>query len=194
MQVASILDKCSRQRVFFNHSGGGVTLSGGEPGMQPEFVAALTAALHSHGFDVCMETSGYFQWETMQSTLAALDMLFFDFKHPAPAIHCKLTGQSNEIIHANLIRAAQITDNLVVRLPLVPGVNDAAEDLLATAEFLRAHLPNPRLEILPYHNWARKKYDMLGLQFCEYDIPTESAVHQAKSIIENCGVTIVDYK
>lgn len=194
MQVAAILAKCARQRVFFNHSGGGVTLSGGEPGMQPVFVAALTAALHLHGFDVCMETSGYFDWEAMQPTLAELDMLFFDFKHPAPATHRKFTGKSNEIIKGNLIRAAQLTANLVVRLPLVPGVNDATDDLLATAEFLKTHLPNPQLEILPYHDWSRKKYDMLGLPFHEYDIPAEAAVHQAKSVIEECGVTIVDYK
>jgi len=194
MSVAQIIDKCARQRVFYNHSGGGVTLSGGEPGMQPEFVNALTAALHAQGFDVCMETCGYFDWDAMQPTLATLDLLFFDFKHPDPKAHKQLTGKTNEVIHANLIRAARQTDNLIVRLPLIPGVNDSPEGIRATAEYLRANLPHPRLEILPYHDWSRKKYEMLDLRFYEYEIPTDHAVNQARSICESCGVTVVDYK
>lgn len=192
--VAEIVRRCSRNRIFFHHSGGGVTFSGGEPGFQPEFVHALATALNAEGFTLAMETCGYFSWEAMQPALELLDLLFFDIKHSDNSSHQALTGKSNTLILKNLAKAGQLLENLVVRLPLVPGVNDQPENLRATADIIRGCLQIPRMEILPYHNWSQKKYEQLGLEWSAYDIPSTDAIRRAKSVLEECGIIIVDYK
>lgn len=192
--VVQIIEKCVRQRVFYSHSGGGVTISGGEPGLQPLFVQALTAALKSNGFDVCMETSGHFDWEEMAPAVRELDMLFFDLKHLDDSTHRRLTGVSNRQILANLVEAAASVPELIVRIPLIPQVNDQEENLKATAAFVSNHLPNPRIEILPYHNWSKKKYQNLGLPFREFAIPAPQDIARAKKILTEGGATIVDFK
>ena len=194
MTVDEIVAHCTRQRIFYSHSGGGVTISGGEPGHQPQFAASLVRKLREKGFDVAMETCGFFSWPEMQKSLQDLDLLFFDLKHPDDARHRSLTGQSNQVILQNFIRAAEIIDNLVVRLPLIPGINDHLQDLEATATFIRSHMRTPRIELLPYHDWSTRKYETLGLEFHEFPIPSDTDIDRARAIFEQNEVAVVDFK
>lgn len=192
--VDDIIAHCQRQRIFYSHSGGGVTLSGGEPGLQPEFTVLLTRQLKASGFKVAMETSGYFSWPAMHDCLSELDLLFFDLKYMDSAQHQILTGKDNGIILENFTKVARSVEKLIVRFPLIPTINDQTENLRATAEFIRRHMPSPQLEILPYHNWSRQKYDAMNLEFNKYDIPSETTLLRATTIFQDNGVQVVDFK
>jgi pyruvate formate lyase activating enzyme len=194
MTVAEVVERCARDRIFYRHSGGGVTLSGGEPTMQPEFLHSLVTTLTEEGLDTALETSGIFDWRKLKETISLVDFLFFDLKHMDSDTHRQLTGQPNDLILENIREAGRLGKEMVVRVPLIPGVNDHLENLTATAAFVCAHVPGRRIELLPYHDWARQKYRTLGLDWPAYHCPTDNELRSARGLLTSLGVTVVDFK
>jgi len=194
MSVEEVVACCEKDRIFYRHSGGGVTISGGEPGMQPRFLHGLVSALADRGLESTLETSGHFAWETMAATLPLFELLFIDVKHMDPDIHRQLTGRDNALILANIARTAALGCAMVIRIPLVHGANDGPENLAATAAFVRATVPGARIELLPYHDWARHKYAALGLAFPEYRRPSEEELKAARTLLAEAGISVVDFK
>ncbi len=152
--VATVLE----DRVFYAVSGGGVTLSGGEPLLQADFGAELFKLLKQEAIDTAVDTCGQVPWSSFERILPWTDRFLYDFKHADSATHRTLTGSGNEQIKANLARLSQTGVPIEIRMPLIPGLNTDDTTIEAAGEFLST-LPNiTAVRLLPYHNLAHSKY------------------------------------
>lgn len=153
-----------RDKRYYTASGGGITLSGGEPLMQPVFSAEVIGRCHREGIHTAMETCGYGGTEELLAIARDADLILYDVKLLDPQKHRFYTGVSNEPILRNL-RALCAEDALrskvYVRIPLIPGINDAQEDVAAVAELLKS-LSLKRMDVLPYNPLAAEKYAWIG--------------------------------
>jgi pyruvate formate lyase activating enzyme len=164
-----------RDRAFYARSGGGVTLSGGEPLAQPAFAVAILQRCHDRGIHTALDTTAYAPWPVLAGLLPHTDLVLLDIKAFASDRHRRLTGVSNEVILANASALAESSVDLVVRVPVIPGQNDDEEDLRAIARFL-AGLPRLNaVELLPYNRMARAKYSRLGLTYPLQHLATQGA-------------------
>jgi pyruvate formate lyase activating enzyme len=180
----------NRDRSYWG-TDGGVTLTGGEPLMQREFALALLAACRETHVGTCVETSAYVPGAALDAVLPHTDWLFVDIKHMDPARHEEGTGVPNAPILDNLRRIgrAHWPGRLVVRVPVIPGYNDALENALATAEFL-CDIGLKEINLLPFHRLGASKYAQLGMSYDYADLPATgaeelvalAAVYRAKSI------------
>ena len=158
-----VLAKAERDRVFMEHSGGGVTFSGGEPLFQADFVVAVARRLE--GVHRLLQTAGYGAEETFAWVLEQMDMVFFDLKIIDKEAHRRYTGAGNELILRNLDTLSRSEVPYVVRVPLVPGVTDTGENLAAMAEVVRGLRPPLRIDLLPYNPVTGGKYAAAGMAF-----------------------------
>ncbi len=149
-----------RAQDFFDSCGGGITVSGGEPLMQPEFLCALLDALH--GVHRCVETSGYASEAAFAAVRARTELLIMDIKLADPAQHRRWTGVDNAPVLRNLAQLQSDGRPFIIRTPLIPGVCDTADHLRAIAALLRSVPGFVRWELLPYNTLAGAKYPMVG--------------------------------
>jgi pyruvate formate lyase activating enzyme len=154
--VDQLVAEIKKDRDFFETSGGGVTLSGGEPLMQADFLAQLLPALKADGIHITMETCGFFRWEHIVPLLPHLDLVYFDIKHMDRDTHQHLTRADNPRILDNFSRLLNGPPALQARMPLIPGMNDDPDNIRATARFLRQN-HHYRIHCLPYHNFGEAK-------------------------------------
>jgi pyruvate formate lyase activating enzyme len=150
-----------KDRDFFVDSGGGVTLSGGEPMMHAAFLQRLLPLLATEGLHVAMQTCGMFPWARMEPLLPFLDLIQFDLKHMDNAAHERLTGVGNEAILENFAGLARSGVRLEARMPVIPGLNDDRENIRAMARFLARH-GHSTLQCLAYHNLGEAKLPRLA--------------------------------
>lgn len=162
--VSTVMDEVTKDRLFYEASGGGVTLSGGEPAMQKDFSLALLSCLRDKDIDRAVETSGMGDPEFFENA-AALDTLFlYDIKALSDEKHRALCGASNERILSNLDLLFKIGARIILRLPLIPSYNDSPEDLRLLREFLSRHKGKfLHGEIMPHHNLGVAKERRLGI-------------------------------
>ena len=160
--MEQLLSEVEKDRLFYRRSGGGVTLSGGEPLSQPEFCRDFFKEAKRRNLHTVTETCGYAKWDHLQSIIEYTDLLFMDIKHMNPVQHKKLTGKSNELILENIRRASRAIDGeekeIVIRIPVIPTLNDSKDNIRATAEFVRGLKKIKKIELLPYHNMGHAKY------------------------------------
>jgi len=162
ISVGTLVRKARRLQPFFAHSGGGVTLTGGEVTLQPDFAAAVLAGCRAEGIHTAIETSGACAWETLSRVAEHADLILYDLKLIDDAAHRRWTGASNRQILANAARLA--SRNVQVRVPLIPGVTDTAENLANIFTFMRS-AGLPAVALLPYNPSAAAKYEWLGLPY-----------------------------
>jgi len=196
MAVDEIVREIRRDNVFHRASGGGVTWSGGEPFFSPPAISALVEACAAIGLRQAAETSGLFSWVACETTVKLLDFVFLDIKHMDSDVHERLTGVGNGTILENAERLGALGVETVVRVPLVKGANDGAENLALTARFVRRVMRCNRMEILPYHDLGREKYELLGLDWrrAAYERPSREDVERAERIVASEGAEIVRYR
>lgn len=195
MTVEEITHRLESQRMFFHRSGGGVTYSGGECTAQPEFLAALVDEVYDMGLDQAMETSGQFDLSVLQPVLDKIDLLFMDIKVMDREKHQQYTGVDNDTILANIAHLGASRKGIVVRVPTIMGINGDDDNIRATARFVKAHVQEPKMELLPYHSYGADKYAQLGLPYDEsqFTTPTQDELAHLNAIIEAEGVTVVSY-
>ena len=162
MSVEEVMDEVLPDIPFYSSSGGGLTLTGGEPLAQPEFAFALASEAKASGIHVALDTSGYAKWETIAALLPTVDLFLYDFKAAAPARHKELTGVDNALILANLEKLNDAGAHIFLRCPLVPGVNDDADHLTAIAEWAECLDGVEEVTLEPYHPVGLEKYKKLG--------------------------------
>ena len=151
-------------RCFMMNSGGGVTVSGGEPLLWAKFVRELFELSHQERIDTCVETCGLADPEALLEVIPVTDHFLFDLKHMDPDTHRKYTGQSNGQILRNAALLLEHGADVVFRQPLIPGVNDSIMNIEATARFLTGLGKNAtRLQIMPYHRMGQSKYKALNM-------------------------------
>lgn len=152
-----------RDEDVFRDSGGGATFTGGEPLVQVDFLCEVLDKLE--GIHRAVETCGHASEESFKRVLDRVDYVLFDVKIVDSALHKKYTGVGNELIKANLKSLCQSGKPFVVRVPLIPGVNDTKENMEATAELLQGAKGLQRVELLRYHKTAGAKYPMVGMEY-----------------------------
>jgi pyruvate formate lyase activating enzyme len=155
----------ARLQPFFRHSGGGITLTGGEVTMQPEFAAAVLAGCRARGIHTAIETCGACRWDRLEPLAANSDLVLYDLKLIDDRAHRRWTGASNRTILQNATRLAKLAaERVQVRVPLIPEITDTEENLRAIFAFMRA-VGLPSVALLPYNASASAKYEWLGLAY-----------------------------
>jgi pyruvate formate lyase activating enzyme len=190
MTVGELIEEIEKDRPFYRRSGGGVTLSGGEPTLQVAFAAALLKELQRRFINTAIETCGYARPEQLLRVVEHCDLVYFDVKSADPGTHAALTGVENDVILANLERVAE-RKPVVVRIPVVPGRTNLGPDIRRTAELVARLGPNvQRVELLPYHNFGEPKYRRLGLSYPLIGTvrPDDEQLLHLRRLVESYGV------
>ncbi len=180
MTVAQVMAEIERDAPFYEQSGGGVTFSGGEPLSQPEILRALLEACWEKGFHTALDTCGYAPWEVLDRLRRRVDLFLYDLKLMDDAQHQKFTGVSNELILANLQALVQRGHEVVLRLPVIPGVNDGAEQIRQVGAFAADLDRLRRVDLLPYHPTAAAKYQRFGRAYQLAHVRAPSHEHLAE--------------
>lgn len=158
-------DRVSACTQFYNNSGGGVTLSGGEPLAQPGFVGQFVGLCENTGLSVGIETCGLFDWDKVTAFIDKCDFVYFDIKCLDTELHQQMTGSGNEVILHNLDRVARILSaKIIVTIPVIPGINTSMQMMGEIAELCDG-LGIGRVRLLPYHSFGAFKYDALGREY-----------------------------
>lgn len=166
--ISELLEIVEEDRTFYEVSGGGVTLGGGEVLMQPEAASSLLLACKNEGINTAIETCGYAKLESVLKVAEFTDLFLFDIKHINSDKHFQLTGVRNEQILENLQELLRRKYNVQIRMPLLKGVNDCQEDIEAVMEFLVPYKDYKNfkgVDLLPYHKMGVNKYNQLGMEY-----------------------------
>jgi pyruvate formate lyase activating enzyme len=191
--VDEIVKKVVRDKTFFDHSGGGVTVSGGECLCQPEFTLEILRRFKAEGLHTAVDTTGFVKSEIVERVIPYTDLFLYDLKHMDSEKHRQVVGVPNELILDNARLIAERGGKMQVRIPLIPGFNADEENLRATARFCAdVREAVTVVQILPYHKFGTVKWDRLSRRPPVFDaeVPTEAEVDAAKAIFESFGLPV----
>ena len=192
--VDDILQILAKDRIFFQQSGGGVTFSGGEPMAQPEFLLGALKACRENGFHTVVDTSGYCQEADLKEIMRVTDLFMFDIKHLDEQKHIGFTGVSNRVILENFHILLRSGMDIIVRIPVVPGVNDDPGHLSDLKKFLTEAGRNKikGLNLLPFHRIGASKYRRLGLPYRMAGIepPSRERMRELKEFFSGTGLKV----
>lgn len=183
--AAEIIAEVKKYRNFIDASNGGVTVSGGEPLLQPQFVTELFVKCHQEGLHTTLDTSGYSDIEAVKAVLENTDLVLLDFKHADETKHKELTGVEKEKILRFMKYLNEINKPVWIRYVLVPGHTDADEDLISAHNFLSQFSNIKKIELLPYHIMGREKWLKLNQEYPLEGVlpPTKEQVEHAKELL-----------
>ncbi|MHB9940502.1 choline TMA-lyase-activating enzyme [Clostridium sporogenes] len=173
--ISELLKIVEEDRTFYEMSGGGVTLGGGEVLMQPEAATSLLMACKQEGINTAIETCGYTKLETILKVAEFVDLFLFDIKNINSDRHYELTGVRNERILENLQELLKKKYNVKIRMPLLKGINDSQDEIEKTMEFLLPYKDYKNfkgIDLLPYHKMGVNKYNQLGMEYPIKDDPS----------------------
>jgi pyruvate formate lyase activating enzyme len=180
MTVDEVMSEIRRDIAFYDGSEGGATFSGGEPLLQPDFLLALLEACKASEIHTALDTSGFAGWDVLDRVRNSVDLFLYDLKLMDPGRHRKFTGAFNTRILENLQRLAKHGHHIIVRVPIIPGVNDDLENLRLTAAFASALGGLGRVDLLPYHHAAMSKYERLHRTYRLPGLQTSSEERMAE--------------
>lgn len=172
--VDEVVKVCLQDLPFYQESGGGVTLSGGEALMHHRFALELLRRLGAEGIHTAIETSGHVAPRIFRDALSRLDLLLLDVKHYDSDRHEAWTGVRNDLILGNLAIALDSGIEMLVRIPVIPGFNDATDDAQGVCDLLRP-LGVDRVQLLPFHQFGERKYELWAHSYAMADVP---ALHE----------------
>jgi len=190
--VEEVVEEALRDEPFYRASGGGVTLSGGEPLLQREFIMELLVELRRVYIHTAIETSGFASWEDARQVFDLCDLILYDIKCIDPALHREFTGQDNKVILDNFEKAVRSGYEVIARIPLIPKHNMSEENLRSTLNFLIQFDSRVRVDLLPYHSLGAGKYANLGLPYELEDLkpPTIEELTKIKEMFERNNFTV----
>ena len=203
MDADDVIREVMKHRLFYSYSGGGVTFSGGEATSQPEFLDYVSRELYDSGISIDLESCGYFDFELVRPSLERMDLIFMDLKHIDPEVHREYTGVSNGKILANITRLGSLRHpdgqgrpEIVIRIPVIGGVNNSEENIAASAAYIHDVLPDAKMELLPYHSFGRIKYEAIGMRFDQdaFYTPGKEEMKKLRGIAAAQGPKIADYR
>lgn len=169
--VDEVLEEVERDRPFYETSGGGLTLTGGEPTAQSEFAVALLTEAKARGLHTCVETCGFAPWEVLERMAAVTDLFLFDYKETDPAKHKEFTGVDNGRILNNLRRLDEMGCATVLRCPIIPTLNDREDHFAGICALANSLQHVTEVHVEPYHSLGGEKYTELGGAYALKDLP-----------------------
>ena len=180
-----VLQEVLKDKKFYANSGGGVTLSGGEPTFQPEFALSILQKCKEAGLHTAIETCGYTSWDKMQEILKYTDFVLYDIKCIDAAKHKKGTGKDNSLIISNAKEIARIKP-MKIRVPLIPGFNANAEEIALIGRFAKKELNITDFELLTYNKFGESKYERLGRTAVILPEIDEKTKAELDNVLLNC--------
>lgn len=190
--VDEVFESIRKDKPFFDSSGGGLTIGGGEATWHPDFVLALMARCRAEGISVAVDTCGYVDTDSGREILRQADLLLFDIKGLDPKRHLEGTGVDNALIWDNLRMRDREGGPVIIRLPIIPGYTDLDDDLLCVAESLSKLTCIRRVDILPFHQYGLSKYREIGMEYTmnpELSV-SEERQQEIKSLFEFYGFNV----
>ncbi len=192
ISVEELLSEIEKDIPFYRNSGGGVTVGGGEPTLQAQFVSVfLKKCKMELGINTAVETCGYARFDSLKQTIMEADLIYYDIKHVDSVKHHELTGVLNDLIIGNLRKISQEDRQIIIRIPVIPGYNDSEDSLRETGKLITGLGKSvKKVELLPYHNYGTSKYHELGRRYKlkSLEPPTKEQLLHLQSIIENFGI------
>jgi pyruvate formate lyase activating enzyme len=191
IEITGILEK---EKIFISESKGGVTFSGGEPLLQTEFLLEALKACKANGYHTAVDTSGYSDIRNFKAIIPYTDLFLFDLKHMNDTKHILYTGVSNSLIISNLRFLLDNGKEIIVRVPVIPGLNDDQENLDELKEFLaKSKCRNlKKISLLPYHKTGSSKYRKLNVPYRMKDIqpPSGQRMNELKEFFSGTGIKV----
>lgn len=193
MTVAQVIEQVEKDVIFYDESGGGVTFSGGEPFLQPDFLEAILKRCRELEIRTAVETSGYVRPEIMKRIAPLVDLFLYDVKQMDDEAHREATGVSNGLILSNLAELCAGHSKVEIRFPVIPGVNDNEDNVAAIAE-LASSLEVTGVHLLRYHNAGSEKYRSLDRTYTLTDLepPSDEKMAGIRSAFESAGVKVLN--
>jgi pyruvate formate lyase activating enzyme len=189
--VQEVMKTVEKDAAFYQQSGGGITISGGEPLMQPGFLSGILKACRNQGIRTALDTNGFADEQTVERIADYVDVFLWDLKMMDDEKHREATGVSNELILRNLKIVRELGKRVVTRFTLVPGVNDGRAGLMELGRFVAALGDEEEIDILPYHRTWVEKFRRLGVQGEPFDCepPSREMLERARDRLALCGLT-----
>jgi len=190
--IEELVSGLLRDKVFYDQSGGGVTFSGGDAGMQAEFFKEVAVRLKDAGVHVALDTAGYFPWEKIVGLIAAVDLVLYDIKTLNRTIHKRYTGVDNQLILENAIRIADMGKDMTVRMILIPGVNDSDDEIVGRLKFIKNLGNHVKVDLIKYHKLGAGKYASLGMIEMMEGTPVcpDELADRAADLARNMGLAV----
>jgi pyruvate formate lyase activating enzyme len=191
MEAATLVRSLLRDRIFFDESGGGVTMSGGEPLMQAAFVTEAMRLLRAEGVHTTLDTCGFARWQDLREAAAHASLVLYDLKLMDDDRHKAATGVSNRAILENLVALTNTHAHIWIRVPIIPGVNDDQANLEATAAFVRPLPGIQQVDLLPYHPTGEAKFARVGQDYALHgtETPTDDRLETLAAHFRAQGLT-----
>lgn len=191
MTAEEVLREVEKDRVFYEESKGGVTFSGGEPLMQWEFVYEVAKTCKEKGIHTALDTSGFVDWKVIDRMREVIDLFLYDVKHLDNDLHIELTGVSNEKILENLERLVYLNEDVKVRIPIIPGLNNEEDHIFALRKWMSS-IGVKDIHLLPYHRTGMDKYERIGEVYSIPHVsePKDEEMKKIKKYFENEGLIV----
>lgn len=182
-RVDEIIDQVVKDKLYYEKSGGGMTLSGGEALMQPDFAVELMKAAKNHGIHTCLETTGFGSRVAYERMTPYVDIFLFDYKHSDTMLHKQYTGRTPEKMLSALEFLCKNGASLILRCPVIPGVNDSLKHFKAIVQLGEKYPEIEAVELMPYVSWGEHKYNLIGKEAPGFD-PSPASEWQVDQWIE----------
>jgi pyruvate formate lyase activating enzyme len=194
LTLSEMMTIVEKERIFIERSGGGVTFSGGEPLMQPDFLGDALRACREKGFKTAVDTSGFASHEIMNKIIPLTDLFLFDLKHLDPQKHLLYTGVSNKLILRNLGAVLSSEKEVIIRIPVIPGINDDPSHLTAMVDYING-VKTSRIRLinlLPYHKAGLAKYKKFGREYILEPVeqPSSERMKEIKKLFVETGIKV----
>ena len=183
MSLEEVLEVVERDKGFYIETQGGVTFSGGEPLLQKDFLREILKSSKNHGINTAVDTAGNIPWESIEEILPYTDLFLYDLKVMDEIKHKEVTGVSNKIILSNLKELSNRTSEIIIRIPVIPGINNSLKNMQATYNFLKELKGIKAVELIPFHKLGEGKYESLGIEY-----PAKDFRLLEKGEIEKLGI------
>jgi pyruvate formate lyase activating enzyme len=190
MTVPELIEEVKRDSVVYKHSGGGITVSGGEPLMDTGFILALLKALKEERINAGIDTCGYVPWKNIEPVLPYTGFFLCDLKVMDEEKHKEYTGVSNRLILDNMRSISERGTPIYIRIPMIPGYNDSEENIRAVCEFARGLSSLVEIDLLPLHHLGKARYASLDREYSIDGIPLipDEVLRETKLLVESCGL------
>lgn len=183
--VEEVLKEVLKDKSFYEHSGGGVTFSGGECMLQTSFLVEILKACKDAGLHTAVDTAGHVSWDKFEQVLSFTDLFLYDVKSMNSQVHKEYVGVGNELILENLSKLLDVGAKVWIRMPMIGGVNDSEEEILALKEFLGKQKTIPeKIELLPYHAMGEHKYSALEMEKKEFCVPAKEKMEYFNQLLQ----------
>jgi pyruvate formate lyase activating enzyme len=192
MSVDELVTELIKDLIFYEVSGGGVTFSGGEPTLQHRFVRKVAQELKGKQIHVALDTCGNVPWENLDGLTDVVDLVLYDIKFMDHEKHERFTGANNKLILQNAEKLSDVGVPLIIRLPLLPGINDTIEETVKIASFIEELKSVKQIDVLPYHRYGVGKYEMLGREYRleSLESPDRNHLEHLRDILQAHGFKV----